>query len=147
MSEYYYMIIGALVATPFVYVAYKELGKRRAQVIPENTLPSVKLVTPVVPSELDIVAESQGDKDEMSLAVLDDIEELPNLGDLKGVGPKYRELLEAAGFGDIRELAEYDTEQLVVKIAETNDKVGIVRQTPPKAKIIGWQLSAKNLML
>ncbi len=81
------------------------------------------------------------------LESLDDFEPMPELSSLKGVGPKYRELLEAAGLGNLDALAAIDPEDLVRRVEATNEEMRIVRQRPPRTKIIGWHENAKSLLL
>ncbi len=80
------------------------------------------------------------------LEALTDIEGLSDLSGLRGIGPKYKELLNAAGFNSIYKLAECDTEDLVKRVVETNRKAMIVKQGPPRSRIIGWQENAKNMV-
>lgn len=80
------------------------------------------------------------------LEALTDIEGLSDLSGLRGIGPKYKELLNAAGFNSIYKLAECDAEDLIRRVVETNKKAMIVKQSPPRSRIISWQYNAKNIV-
>lgn len=92
-------------------------------------------------------AVDRAQKIEDPLESLDDFEPMPGLSSLKGVGPKYRELLEAAGLGNLEALAAVDPEDLVRRVEATNEEMRIVRQQPSRTKIIGWHENAKILLL
>jgi hypothetical protein len=83
---------------------------------------------------------------EILLEKLSEIEFLPDLSEVKGIGPKYKELLSASGFNDIYMLVECEADALVEKVRYTNKWAMIVKQTPPRHKIENWQESAKTLI-
>jgi hypothetical protein len=80
------------------------------------------------------------------LEKLGEIEFLPDLTEVNGIGPKYRELLSASGFEDIYLLIECEPDALVESVRYTNKWAMIVKQAPPRHKILGWQESAKTLI-
>ncbi len=49
---------------------------------------------------------------------------------VKGVGPQFAELLEAAGVDTVKELAHRKAENLVAKMVEVNEEKNLVRRVP-----------------
>lgn len=71
-----------------------------------------------------------------------------NMTDLfrvKGIGPQYAELLEAAGVDTVKELAQRKPENLTDKMNEVNDAKKLVRLTPALKSVKGWVEQAKAL--
>lgn len=64
---------------------------------------------------------------------------------IKGVGPQYAELLEAAGVDTVKELAQRKAENLYTKMEEVNTAKKLVRSTPALKSIQGWIDQAKQL--
>jgi hypothetical protein len=83
---------------------------------------------------------------EILLEKLGEIEILPDLSEVNGIGPKYRELLSASGFEDIYLLLECEADALVDSVRYTNKWAMIVKKTPSRHKIVNWQESAKTLI-
>ena len=83
---------------------------------------------------------------EILLEKLGEIEFLPELCEVDGIGSKYSELLSASGFEDIYLLVECEAEALVESVRYTNKWAMIVKQTPSRSKIVNWQESAKTLI-
>jgi hypothetical protein len=94
----------------------------------------------------DIKSQTVGTAKEILLEKLGEIEFPPDLSEVKGIGPKYRELLSASGFEDIYLLVECEADTLVESVSDTNKWAMIVKQTPSRHKIINWQESAKTLI-
>jgi len=79
-----------------------------------------------------------------------EIEPLPeepvsSLEDLTGVGPKYRELLKAAGLDSIKAIAESEPEELYAKLIEKNRELKITKRPPTLNNIQEWVKAAKSL--
>jgi predicted flap endonuclease-1-like 5' DNA nuclease len=64
---------------------------------------------------------------------------------IKGIGPEYSELLEAAGVDSVAELSHRRADNLHVKMVETNQEKKIVRQLPSQSQVEGWIEQAKKL--
>ena len=94
----------------------------------------------------DTTTQTTGTDKERLLEKLGEIEVLPDLSEVKGIGPKYRELLSTSGFEDIYQLVECEAEALVDSVRYTNNWAMIVKQTPSRDKIVNWQESAKILI-
>ncbi|MFP3951318.1 MAG: DUF4332 domain-containing protein [Candidatus Bathyarchaeia archaeon] len=69
---------------------------------------------------------------------LESVTILRALGSLDGVGPKYQELLRAAGVNNIYTLSMREAEELTTKLEEVNEEKGIVGRTPPSATVENW---------
>jgi hypothetical protein len=93
-----------------------------------------------------IRTQTTGGAKEIILEKLGEIEFIPDLSEVNGIGPKYRELLSASGFEDIYLLIECEADALVESVRYTNKWAMIVKQAPSRHKIIGWQESAKTLI-
>ena len=73
--------------------------------------------------------------------------EWSNMADLmriKGIGPEYAELLEAAGVDTVKELQHRQAENLVAKMEEVNAERKLTRQTPVVSMVTQWIASAKE---
>ena len=71
-----------------------------------------------------------------------------NMADLfriKGVGPEYAELLEAAGVNTVKELRNRNAENLAAKCAEVNEQKKLTRNVPSEKVVSGWVDQAKEL--
>jgi hypothetical protein len=90
--------------------------------------------------------QTTGTAKEILLKKLGEIEILPDLSEVNGIGPKYRELLSASGFEDIYLLLECEADALVDSVRYTNKWAMIVKKTPSRHKIVNWQESAKTLI-
>ncbi len=64
---------------------------------------------------------------------------------IKGVGPQYAELLEAAGVDTVVELAQRNPENLAVKLAEVNAEKNLVNRLPDEGGVTDWIEQAKEL--
>lgn len=54
---------------------------------------------------------------------------------VKGVGPQFAELLEAAGVDTVKELAHRNAENLAAKMAEVNAEKNLVRRVPVATEV------------
>jgi len=63
---------------------------------------------------------------------------------LDGVGPKYQELLRAAGYNTISSIAEATPETLYSKIIEINNETEITKRPPTMSNIEDWVTAAKS---
>jgi len=71
-----------------------------------------------------------------------------NMADLfriKGVGPEFAELLEAAGVDTVKELRNRNAANLAVKLAEVNEQKKLTRTVPSEDMVSGWVEQAKEL--
>ncbi|HRC86613.1 MAG TPA: DUF4332 domain-containing protein [Thermoanaerobaculia bacterium] len=71
-----------------------------------------------------------------------------NLADLmriKGVGPQFSELLEAAGVDTVKELRNRNAGNLTPKLAEVQKAKRITRATPAESQVERWIEEAKKL--
>jgi predicted flap endonuclease-1-like 5' DNA nuclease len=71
-----------------------------------------------------------------------------NMADLfriKGVGPEYAELLEAAGVDTVKELATRKAENLAAKMNEVNESKKLTRRPRNAAAVEDWIGQAKGL--
>ncbi len=64
---------------------------------------------------------------------------------IKGVGPQYAELLEAAGVDSVPELATRNPENLLEKMIEVNESKKLVRGLPMLKQVEKWVAQAKDL--
>lgn len=64
---------------------------------------------------------------------------------VKGVGPQFAELLEAAGVDTVKELAHRKPENLAAKMAEVNAEKKLVRRVPVVAEVEKMVEYAKEL--
>ncbi len=71
-----------------------------------------------------------------------------NMADLmriKGVGPEYAELLEAAGVDTVKELRTRRADNLAAKMAEVNEARKLTRTVPVQSAVEGWVEAAKGM--
>ena len=71
-----------------------------------------------------------------------------NMADLfriKGVGPEFAELLEAAGVDTVKELRNRNAANLAEACAKTNEEKKLTRQVPSEKVVQGWIDQAKEL--
>ncbi len=64
---------------------------------------------------------------------------------IKGIGPEYADLLEAAGVDTVPELAQRNPENLYQKILEVNAEKKLVRRPPTLGMVKDWIEQAKQL--
>lgn len=63
---------------------------------------------------------------------------------LDGVGPKYQELLRAAGYNTIKSIAETTPAELHEKLIKANEEHEITKRPPTMSNVEDWVASAKN---
>ncbi len=71
-----------------------------------------------------------------------------NMADLlrvKGVGPEYAELLEAAGVDTVKELRNRNPANLAGRMAELNERKRLVRRMPTTEQVSSWIAAASEL--
>ncbi len=71
-----------------------------------------------------------------------------NMADLfriRGIGPQYAELLEAAGVDTVPELAQRNPENLYSKLAEVNAEKRMVKQLPTLRLVRTWVEQARKI--
>lgn len=64
---------------------------------------------------------------------------------IKGVGPQFAELLEAAGVDTVKELRHRNAANLAAKMLEINEAKNIAGTTPNEKQVEGWIEEAKTL--
>lgn len=64
---------------------------------------------------------------------------------VKGVGPQFAELLEAAGVDTVKELAHRNAENLVTKMEEVNAEKNLVKRVPAATEVQKMIDEAKEL--
>jgi len=64
---------------------------------------------------------------------------------IKGVGPEYADLLEAAGVDTVPELAQRNPDNLYQKLLEVNAEKKLVRRLPTLDMVKNWIEQAKSL--
>ena len=68
-----------------------------------------------------------------------------DLSRVKGIGPQYSELLEAAGVDTVPELAQRNSANLMAKMVEVNAAKRLVRKLPTEKWVADWIEQAKAL--
>ena len=63
---------------------------------------------------------------------------------LDGVGPKYQELLRAAGYNTIKSIADSTPTELHEKLLQANTEHEITKRPPTMSNVEDWVSSAKN---
>ena len=112
-----------------------------------------KLQAAGVKTTEDLLEKCAAKKGRVALAEETDISEKlilkwTNHADLfrvKGVGPQFAELLEAAGVDTVKELAHRKAENLAAKMAEVNEEKKLVRRVPVVAEVQKMVDFAKEL--
>ena len=61
-----------------------------------------------------------------------------DISELDGIGPKYMELLQAAGYTSLKSIAESNPEELCNKLTETNNRTQITKRPPTLSNIEEW---------
>lgn len=64
---------------------------------------------------------------------------------VKGIGPQFAELLEAAGVDTVKELQHRVAGNLVEKMVEVNEKRNLVNRVPTVKEVTKWIEAAKTL--
>ncbi len=71
-----------------------------------------------------------------------------NMADLmriKGIGPEFAELLEAAGVDTVKELRNRKPDNLTSRMQQVNTTRKVTRRNPPLTIVEGWVSEAKSL--
>lgn len=64
---------------------------------------------------------------------------------IKGVGPEFAELLEAAGVDTVKELKHRNAENLTAKMKEVKEEKKLTRQSPSLEQVASWIEQAKTM--
>lgn len=67
-----------------------------------------------------------------------------DIGQLPGVGPKFQQLLKAAGVTSIAVVAESEPEELLRRLVEVNESEGITKRHPTMYVVERWIEAAKS---
>jgi cold shock CspA family protein len=89
----------------------------------------------VVPPDAEEASEEPAETEQIP-------EKASNLDELDGVGPKYRELLTAAGVKTIEEITEYAPEVLLANLMAVNETQGITKRPPTLEVVEEWVKTA-----
>ena len=94
------------------------------------------------------VSDAPEEEPEAAAAPEEEAEEVPesvdDLDQMKGVGPKYQELLRAAKVKSIKDIAGYAPEALLEKLLAVNQEENITKRPPTLAKVENWVEKAKK---
>ena len=64
---------------------------------------------------------------------------------IKGIGPEFADLLEAAGVDTVKELRHRRADNLAAKMREVNEAKKLTRALPGESQIAGWIDEATTL--
>ena len=92
----------------------------------------------VIPPGAEQVSEEPAETEQMPETGTD-------LGELNGVGPKYRELLTAAGINSVKSITEYEPEALLANLLAVNEAQGITKRPPTLPLVKEWIQAATDL--
>jgi len=114
----------------------------------------VKVIPPGVeqvseePVETEQVSEEPVETEQVSEEPAE-TEQMPetgtDLGELNGVGPKYLELLMAAGINSVKSITEYEPEALLANLLAVNEAQGITKRPPKLPLVKEWIQAATDL--
>jgi cold shock CspA family protein len=90
------------------------------------------------PAETEQVSEEPAETEQMPETGTD-------LGELNGVGPKYLELLTAAGINSVKSITEYEPEALLANLLAVNEAQGITKRPPTLPLVKEWIQAATDL--
>ena len=90
------------------------------------------------PAETEQVSEEPAETEQMPETGTD-------LGELNGVGPKYLELLMAAGINSVKSITEYEPEALLANLLAVNEAQGITKRPPTLPLVKEWIQAATDL--
>jgi CspA family cold shock protein len=85
----------------------------------------------VVPPDAEEASEEPAETEQIT-------ESASDLDELNGVGPKYRELLTAAGVKTMKEITEYAPEVLLANLLAVNETQGITKRPPTLDVVKEW---------
>jgi len=92
----------------------------------------------VIPPGVEQVSEEPAETEQMPETGTD-------LGELNGVGPKYLELLMAAGINSVKSITEYEPEALLANLLAVNEAQGITKRPPKLPLVKEWIKAATDL--
>jgi len=102
----------------------------------------------VIPPGVEQVSEEPVETEQVSEEPVE-TEQMPetgtDLGELNGVGPKYRELLTAAGINSVKSITEYAPEALLANLLAVNEAQGITKRPPTLPLVKEWIQAATDL--
>ena len=92
----------------------------------------------VIPPGVEQVSDEPAETEQMPETGTD-------LGELNGVGPKYLELLTAAGINSVESITEYAPEVLLANLLAVNEAQGITKRPPTLPLVKEWIQAASDL--
>ena len=102
----------------------------------------------VIPSGVEQVSDESAETEQVSDEPAE-TEQMPetgtDLGELNGVGPKYLELLTAAGINSVESITEYAPEVLLANLLAVNEAQGITKRPPTLPLVKEWIQAASGL--
>ncbi len=119
------------------------VGEKSAEKLKEAGIQTVEelLEQGATPKGRKAIADKTGFGDALILRWVNHVD----LSRVKGIGEEYSQLLEAAGVDTIPELAQRKAENLLQKLAATNEEKKLVRKLPVLTQVNDWVEQAKRL--
>ena len=134
------LVIAAFVVLLAILLYFMQKRKTEPEILPraENESITEKRVVKVSDYQAQYEKEKKEEPPTPETKITDEETSVEDIAELEGVGPKYQELLRAAGYTSIKAIAESNPENLYTKLLETNEETGITKRPPTLKNIEEW---------
>ena len=134
------LVIAAFVVLLAILLYFMQKRKTEPEILPraENESITEKRVVKVSDYQAQYEKEKKEETPTPETKITVEETSVDDISELEGVGPKYQELLRAAGYTSIKAIAESNPENLYTKLLETNEETGITKRPPTLKNIEEW---------
>jgi len=134
------LVIAAFVVLLAILLYFMQKRETEPEILPraENESITEKRVVKVSDYQAQYEKEKKEEPPTPETKITDEETSVEDIAELEGVGPKYQELLRAAGYTSIKAIAESNPENLYTKLRETNEETGITKRPPTLKNIEEW---------
>ena len=140
------LVIAAFVVLLGILLYFMQSRESEPDILPRAENDSMKEKRVIKAS--DYQAQYEKEKKEEPPPPETEIEEkeiiIDDIAELEGIGPKYQELLRAAGHTSIKTIAESEPDALYSRLMEVNEETGITKRPPTLRNIEEWIRAASS---
>lgn len=139
------LVIVAFVVLLGILLYFMQKKETEPEILPraENKSITEKKVVKASDYQAQYEKETKDEKPTPETKITEEII-IDDIAELEGVGPKYQELIRAAGYTSIKTIADSNPETLYTKLIETNEETGITKRPPTLKNIEEWIKAANS---
>ena len=132
------LVIAAFVVLLGILLYYLNSREKEPEMLPQAENNSITERRIVKARDYQAQYEKEKKEEPSTLEARTEEEDFGDISELEGVGPKYQELLRAAGFTTIKSISGSKPDDLYTILLEINDEKEITKRPPTLKNIEEW---------